>query len=468
MKILLTGATGYIGKRLLPELIEQKHDITCIVRDADRFHAAAATDSITTIEADFLKETPQLGQEFDVAFYLIHSMSASSEFADLELTAAKSFRKAIEMSGVKQVIYLSGMANEDELSLHLASRLAVEEELKSDAYALTTLRAGIIIGSGSASFEIIRDLVDKLPIMVTPRWLQTRCQPIGIKDVLKMMHRSMLNPDVYDQHFDVGGPDVLTYKEMLLGYARAMGLRRIIITIPIMTPRLSSYWLYFITSTSYKLAVALVDSMKVEVVCKDQRINQLLNVNPATYEQAVLNTISAIERSKIPSSWKDSLASGRFQQRLSEYQSVPTEDVLVDHRSVEIDDPDRVINKIWMIGGRTGWYFATTLWKIRGLLDKMVGGVGLRRGRTHPTHILPGDAIDFWRVLIASKEDRKMLLFAEMRLPGKAWLEFRVTEKQLQQRATFKPNGWWGRMYWYGIYPLHVIVFRGMIKRIAA
>ena len=239
------------------------------------------------------------------------------------------------------------LANDDELSTHLASRLAVENELKSEAYALTSLRAGIIIGSGSASFDIIRDLVHKLPVMITPRWLQTRCQPIGIQDVLDILVLSMQNEALYNDHFDVGGSEVLTYKEMLLGYAKAKGLTRFIFTVPVMTPRLSSYWLYFITSTSYKLAVALVDSMKVEVVCKDQRINEILGITPLSYFEAVEKTLHAIELAHIPSSWKDAFVSGRIQDRLSEYSEVPTSDVLVDERHHAIDNANRVMDKVW-------------------------------------------------------------------------------------------------------------------------
>lgn len=472
MKILLTGATGYIGKRLLPILLDDGHDIICCVRDSKRFQRPLqGKERVEVLEIDFLEESSRdtLPKGLDVAFYLIHSMSGDSHsFDEKEALTAMHFRDAASRSGVQQVIYLSGIVNEDQLSKHLASRKKVESILQGGSYHLTTLRAGIIVGSGSASFEIIRDLVEKLPVMIAPKWLNTRCQPIAIRDVLSFLQKSIGREEVYDQDFDIGGPDILTYREMLLRFARVRKLKRFIWTVPVMTPKLSSYWLYFVTSTSYPLAIALVDSMKVEVVCRDQRLSEILGIHPIPYEEAVERAFMKIEQNHVLSSWKDSMISGRLGSALSAHIEVPTFGCLSDIRSFPVRDEEETVRKIFSLGGETGWYFGNWLWRIRGFLDKLVGGVGLRRGRTHPTEIHSGDALDFWRVLYANRDEKRLLLYAEMIVPGEAWLEFLVKNGQLTQTATFRPKGVWGRMYWYALTPLHEIVFRTMAKRLAA
>lgn len=469
MKILLTGATGYIGKRLLLELIRKGYEVVCCVRDKNRFNPPASiANKVEVLEIDFqnLRTNLSLPKDIIGAYYLMHSMSASTEYETLDIKIARNFRHLVWESGIKHVVYLSGIVNESTLSKHLSSRKAVEEELAKGRYHLTTLRAGIIIGSGSASFEIIRDLVEKLPVMVTPQWLNTRCQPIGIKDVIDMLSMSMMNKGLYDQNFDIGGPDVLTYKEMLMGYAKTRNLKRSIYTVPVMTPRLSSYWLYFVTSTSYRLATALVSSMKVEVVCRDNRIDKILNVEPQAYDQCLRKTFMKIEDHEIVSSWKDALGSGTFTHNLSDFMKVPSYGCLKDSRSKKVSDEKNTIRRIWRIGGENGWYYVTWLWKIRGYIDKIFGGVGLRRGRTHPNSLATGDAVDFWRVLLADKKQARLLLFAEMKLPGEAWLEFKIEDQVLYQTATFRPRGIWGRLYWMAVYPLHGIVFQGLIREL--
>lgn len=355
MKILLTGATGYIGKRLLPLLVDKGHEVVCCVRDASRFYYQAEFGkSVTVIEVDFLdrKTLQNIPEDIDAAYYLIHSMSGdASNYDELESIAARNFTLQLNQTKAKQVIYLSGIVNDSALSKHLSSRKAVEDILRSGAIPATTLRAGIIVGSGSASFEIIRDLVDKLPIMITPKWLNTKCQPIAISDVLEFLMRALLNPVTYNQSFDIGGPDILTYKEMLLEFAKAKKLKRYIYTVPVMTPKLSSYWLYFVTATSFKLAAALVSSMKVEVICRDNRINSLLGVNPITYEQALKRALVKIKADDILSSWKDSLISGQFSGNVKQYLKVPKKDCFIDRRKREIINRDYTIDKIWSIGG---------------------------------------------------------------------------------------------------------------------
>ena len=469
MKILLTGATGYIGKRLLPLLVAEGHDIVCCVRDKNRFYVPKELKkNVDIIEVDFLEEDTldHIPTDIEVAYYLIHSMSSSADYENLEQISAENFVAKINRTNTKQVIYLSGIVNDDSLSKHLSSRKNVEDILNSGTFSLTTLRAGIIVGSGSASFEIIRDLVNKLPIMITPKWLNTRCQPIAINDVLELLLKSLLNPVTYNQSFDIGGPDILTYKEMLLAFAKAKKLKRWIFTVPVMTPKLSSYWLYFVTSTSYKLASALVSSMKVEVVCRDTKINELLQVQPMTYERALSRALIKVDEDKVASSWKDSLVSGRFKTNISTYLKVPKKDCFIDRRKKEIIDRDFTINQIWSIGGETGWYYGDWLWDLRGFIDKLYGGVGSRRGRTNKHEIHAGDALDFWRVLYANKEEGKLILFAEMKLPGEAWLEFKIIGNTLYQSATFKPRGLAGKLYWYAVLPFHGFIFEGMLSKL--
>ena len=469
-KILLTGANGYIGKRLLIELVNKDYFVVCCVRDLNRFTVSEeVAKRIHIIQVDFSKPIPDglIPEDISAAYYLIHSMSASTNFDELEALCGQYFKKAVEQTQAEQVIYLSGISNEDNLSKHLASRKHVEEVLKSEAYALTTLRAGIIIGSGSASFEIIRDLVEKLPIMIAPKWLRTKSQPIAIRDVLSFLTKSLFFKDSYNRNFDIGGPDQITYREMLLGFAEVRGLKRYIGIVPVMTPRLSSYWLYFVTSTSYKLASALVSSMKIEVLCRDNELANMLDIKPIPYKKAIELAFVRIKQNQILSSWKDSLVSGRFKQNISNYIRVPIYGCFKDSRRIAINDSDATLDRIWKIGGDTGWYHANFLWKIRGLMDKFQGGVGLRRGRSHPTEISAGDAIDFWRVLFASKDEKRLLLYAEMKVPGDAWLEFKIENGYLIQTATFRPLGAYGRLYWYAVSILHEYVFRGMVRKIS-
>ncbi|MBT8308580.1 MAG: SDR family oxidoreductase [Maribacter sp.] len=472
MKILLTGANGYIGMRLLPQILELGHEVICAVRDENRLSIDDQTKArLQIIEMDFLKDfTPGLiPRDIDVAYYLIHSMSSSTtDFDEQEAQSAHTFNQYMAETQVKQVIYLSGIVNDEKLSKHLSSRKNVENILYQGDFNLTVLRAGIIVGSGSSSFEIIRDLCEKLPFMITPKWVLTKTQPIAIRDVVRFLIGVLGNKETYNDSFDIGGPDVLTYKEMLQQYAKARGFKNWIVTVPIMTPKLSSYWLYFVTSTSYKLAINLVDSMKMEVIAKDQRLQDLLGIKPHSYSEAIDMAFKKIEQNLVISSWKDSMISGRFKKNLEKYIQVPKYGVLKDVQRRKVKNADAVLENIWKIGGDNGWYYGNRLWKIRGFLDKLFGGVGLRRGRTHPDKIYPGDALDFWRVLLADKEGKRLLLFAEMKLPGEAWLEFKIDGNNvLHQTATFRPRGLKGRLYWYSIVPFHYFIFGGMIRNIA-
>jgi uncharacterized protein YbjT (DUF2867 family) len=472
MKILLTGANGYIGMRLLPGLLQLGHEVVCLVRDEKRLSVDDETRArLEVIEIDFLKEVipEKIPKDIDVAYYLIHSMSSSThDFDEMEALSAVHFNEYLATTTVKQVIYLSGIVNEEKLSKHLKSRKNVEDILYQGNYNLTVLRAGIIVGSGSSSFEIIRDLCEKLPFMITPKWVLTKTQPIAIRDIINFLIGVLGKEQTYNESFEIGGTDVITYKEMLKQYAAVRGFKNWILTVPIMTPKLSSYWLYFVTSTSYKLAVNLVDSMKMEVVARDNRLQQLLGIKTHSYKEAIDMAFKKIEQNLVVSSWKDSMVSGRFQKDLEKYIQVPKYGVLKDEKKIKVKNPDVVLQNIWKIGGEQGWYYGNWLWKIRGFIDKLNGGVGLRRGRTHPDKIYPGDSLDFWRVLLADKEGKRLLLFAEMRLPGEAWLEFKIdNDSVLHQTATFRPKGLRGRLYWYSIAPFHYFIFSGMIRNIA-
>lgn len=472
MKILLTGATGYIAQRLLPVLLEKKHQVVCCVRDVNRFDRSKYDGfDFELIEVDFLKNDflDQIPRDIDAAYYLMHSMSSSeNDFTEAELIVAANFKASIEQTNVKQVIFLSGIVNSKELSKHLRSRLNVEERLQSHHYSLTTLRAGIIVGSGSASFEIIRDLVEKLPVMIAPKWLKTRCQPIGIRDVVAFLEGVLMKEFTFNMTYDIGGPDVITYKDMLLRFAQVRKLKRWIITVPVMTPKLSSYWLYFVTSTSFPLASSLVESMRVDVIAKPNDLQEKINVKPMRYEQAIELAFGKIEQNQVISSWRDALNIERYPNSFVKLIEVPQDGCFKDVRSMKVDDVDLALRNIWSIGGKTGWYYADWLWGIRGFLDKLVGGVGLQRGRTNSDTLSTGSVIDFWRVILADKNERRLLLYAEMKLPGEAWLEFKIDQNNtFTQTATFRPLGISGRLYWYSVLPFHTFIFKGMMQNIA-
>ncbi|MEO6868542.1 MAG: SDR family oxidoreductase [Ginsengibacter sp.] len=472
MKILLTGVTGYIAQRLLPVLLDNGHHVVCCVRDVRRFNAKKyPANQIRIIEVNFLKEETlaNIPDDIDVAFYLIHSMSTGSgDFEKMEADCAHNFRNRMEKTSARQVIYLSGIINETHLSKHLQSRKTVEKILGDASFALTTLRAGIIIGSGSASFEIIRDLVEKLPAMVTPRWVNTKCQPIAIRNVIQFLNGVIGYEYAFNKSFDIGGPDILTYKQMMLRFARSRGLKRTIITLPVMTPRLSSYWLFFVTSTSYTLAINLVNSMKIEVICRPNNLAERLHISLIDYDTSLKLAFDKIEQNLVLSSWKDAQTSAILDKGISNYIEVPVNGCFKDVRKRKVTDIEKTLHRIWSLGGKTGWYYGNTLWRIRGLMDQMAGGVGMRRGRRSSSEINAGDALDFWRVLLASREEKRLLLYAEMKLPGEAWLEFKIENDELIQTATFRPKGLSGRLYWYSVYLFHGFIFNGLANKLAA
>lgn len=486
MKILLTGANGYIGMRLLPVLLDMGHDVVCLVRDRRRFPEkdfAAQSDQpgrLSVVEGDLL-EPDSLGvipPDIDVAYYLVHSMGSSGrDFYELESHCAENFSQALGGTQAKQVIFLSGIVNESQeaLSRHLASRKNVEDILRSGAVPCTVLRAAIIVGAGSASFEILRDLVEKLPVMVAPRWLNTQCQPIAVRNVIDYLIGVIGLEAAKGEIFDIAGPKAYAYRELLLQYAEVRGLKRYLVPVPFLTPHLSSYWLYFVTNTSYSLARALVDSLSHDMSSHDSRIRGLVPVDLISYREAVQRAFTMIEQNQVRSSWIDSVSSGRMQVGSLRQVEVPTHGVLTDHRVVNFErSPDEVAENIWRIGGKEGWYTMDWAWQLRGWMDRLVGGSGLRRGRRHPSELNAGDALDFWRVLVSDRDQRRLVLFAEMKLPGEAWLEFRIVPGEaeddqpwrLMQSATFRPRGLLGRLYWLAVLPFHHFVFQRMAEEI--
>ncbi|MEM7550726.1 MAG: SDR family oxidoreductase [Bacteroidota bacterium] len=478
MNILLTGSTGYIGRRLLPVLVKSGHTVICLVRDERRFDYedfdSTFLENVKVVEGDLsnYESLADVPKNIDAAYYLVHSLGAHyKDFSETEELTARNFSKFIKTSSCKQIIYLGGISNDENLSDHLNSRKNVESVLEESGVPITVLRAAIIIGSGGASFEIIRDLVEKLPVMVAPKWINTKCQPIAIRNVLQYLEGVLLNEKSYHKIFDIGGPEVLTYKQMLMKFAESRRLKRWIIPVPVLSPNLSSRWLYFVTSTSFNLARNLVDSMMNEVVCQHQGIDDIVEIKKFTYPEALKLAFQKIDQKDIISSWKDSPAVDSIETNFLDNVNVPTDGCLFDKKAFSFErDPEEVKENIWQIGGNRGWYYGTFLWKIRGFLDQLFGGVGLRRGRRSPVDLKPGDALDFWRVLMADKEKCKLLLYAEMKLPGEAWLEFRIKniegKNTLIQNATFRPRGLWGRIYWFSVLPFHFFIFNGMAKSI--
>jgi len=460
--------------------LEAGHRVVGLVRGKARFpvsqfQAFLDDGRLDLLEGDMLQADtlPELGGGFDAAFYLLHSMGAGKGFKEREEACARNFSEWVERSGVGRIIYLGGLVPEGELSEHLKSREEVNRILRSGEIPVTTLRASIIVGSGSASFEIIRDLSEKLPVMLTPKWTRTRCQPIGVRNVTGYLTGCLESPGTIGGEFDIGGPGVLTYRDLLRIYAKKRGLKRFLVPVPFLTPRLSSHWLRLVTSTTMGLAKSLVESLENETVCRDHRIHDLIPQKLLSYEEAIETAFARIAQNRVPSSWIDSLSSGRLSPDFFRSIKVPEHGVLRDKQVVPLTaDREQVVNAVWSVGGKNGWPSMNWAWKVRGVTDRLVGGIGTRRGRRHPSELFPGDALDFWRVLLADRENdensARLILSAEMKVPGEAWLDFEITEDELVQTATFRPRGLFGRLYWYSVLPFHLILFPRMAERLAA
>lgn len=469
-RVLVTGATGYVGGRLVPRLLEDGHRVRCLVRTPAKLATAPWREDVEVVTGSVGGDLAAALADVEVAVYLVHGIGAGSDWARREVLDAANFRDAAVRAGVARIVYLGGMGRDDEaLSVHLASRHQVGRTLADGPIPVTELRAAVVIGSGSASFEMLRYLVEVLPIMVTPKWVATRSQPIAISDVLDYLVKVIDVPQPLAGIFEIGGPDVVFYAELMALYADVAGLqRRRLIPVPVLTPRLSSHWVGLVTPVPASLARPLVDSLVNEVVADDLATLAVLGAPKRSLRDAITLALGVSERGEAPTAFTDA----DFQPFRS-YATDPawaggTE--LADVRTLETTaSPDACFRAASAIGGDHGWYVGDWLWRLRGLLDRLVGGPGLRRGRRHPTDLRVGDHVDFWRV--EQLESPTVLgLHAEMILPGEAWLEWRfeptATGTRVTQRARFKPRGLWGRLYWYGVAPFHGLVFPGMIRGI--
>lgn len=476
MKILLTGATGYIGARLLPRLVDEGHEVCALVRNQSRIAMLRNTyPSLQVIEADLLNPFSLLTipPDIEAAYYLVHSMSDSQKFSELEAASAKNFVSQLENTQAKQIIYLSGLANEADLSSHLNSRKQVGEILKSGKVPVTILMAGIIIGSGSASFEIIRDLVEKLPLMIAPKWLNQLTQPIGVRDVLTYLTCVLNNPACIGKSFEIGGPNVMSYKDLLLKFAKIRGLKRKIITLPILTPRLSSYWLVFITSTNFSLARFLVGSLINNAVCKENGIQTLFPRKLLSYQEAVQLAFTPLEEDWFPSSWKNFPSTSLLNSLLSLYVHTPQFGTLSDRRTVFFDCPiEQVKKRVWSVGRDRAWRAMKWALKFKRFATREIRTRKIPRDNRHESFLQGGEeGLEEWRVLLADEHKGHLILYAEIKLPGEAWLEFEIIPckggGELKQIATFRPKGIGGRLYWYGVYPFHFLIFSQLAKRLA-
>jgi len=467
-KVLITGATGYIGRRLKDRLLsDQTLSLRLLVRNINKVRESVR-NKVEIVEGDtFNREAlAQALRGIDVAYYLIHSMGSGSDFEELDRVSAENFRNACIEQGVKKIIYLGGLGVKDSASKHLLSRIETGEILSAEPEKITTIwfRAGIIIGSGSASFEILRNLVQKLPVMLTPKWVRTRTQPIAVDDVLSYLVAAIDLDSTQNLMVDIGSLPI-SFKEMMVEAARIMGLRRYILPVPVLTPRLSSFWLLLFTPVPYKIAAALVEGLRSETMQQnDHAARYFPQIKPLSFEQAVRRAEQEIEQKQVLSRWCDS-SGGKvcdiwFQEDIASA-------VLTDRRSFDFAPllPEKVFQSIMTIGGESGWFTYQILWSIRGLIDKLVGGYGLNRGRRQRRELRVGDALDFWKVADI-KENKRLLLLAQMKLPGKAWLEFDIRDHLLVQTAYFYPRGIWGRLYWYAVLPFHNLVFQDLAGQI--
>jgi uncharacterized protein YbjT (DUF2867 family) len=469
--ILVTGATGYIGGRLVPRLLDAGHAVRCVAREprklASRSWASHPAVEIVAGDASSRDSLERSMAGTRAAFYLIHSMlAAGPAYAGVDMKLARTFAVAAAACGVERIVYLGGLGETGPgLSEHLSSRREVEDALASAGVPLTVFRAAMIIGSGSASFEILRYLVERLPVMVTPRWVQTESQPIAVRNVLEYLVRSLATPATTGRTLDIGGPDILSYRDLMRVMAECRGLRRrVIVPVPVLTPRLSSLWIHLVTPVNHRIARPLAEGLRNRVVCRDDEAARLMPQRLLGVREAITAALNVVAEGGVETAWTDA-------------GPIPGDPdwaggtVFVDERTVDVAAaPERTYHALCRVGGGRGYYAANWLWRLRGALDRLAGGPGLRRGRRHPESVAFGDALDFWRVT-AAEPGRRLDLRAEMKLPGEALLSFSIVplpdgRSRLTQTARFKPRGLAGLAYWYGVLPFHAIVFSGMLDGI--
>lgn len=485
--VLVIGATGYIGGRLVPELLSAGHRVHCLARTPAKLRDRAWHDRVEVHGGDVLDpdSLPAAFEGMAAIYYLVHSMDGASDFQERDRRAAAHVRDAAAAAGVEQLVYLGGMGDpHDDLSEHLRSRHEVGQVLAGGPVPVTELRAAVIIGSGSASFEMLRHLTEVLPVMIAPRWVRTRCQPIAVRDVLAYLVGVLGRDEAMGRVLEVGGPDVLTYERMMQLYAEVAGLRRrLVVTVPLLTPRLSSLWIGLVTPLPVGLARPLVDSLVNEVVVTDDAIRAIVPRDPAPMREAFALALRRIQDLDVTTTWAGAelpeSVTGRPRTALHAEEPAPSDPdwaggtVLSDDQERRSTaTPEAMFATLEGLGGDRGWYSPLLLWRVRGWLDALVGGIGMRRGRRHPDRLSVGEPVDFWRVELLDRPSR-LRLHAEMKLPGQAWLDFRVTPLpdggcRMAQHARFAPRGLWGRAYWYALLPFHGLIFPRMASAIVA
>ena len=472
--ILVTGATGYVGGRLVPRLLAAGQRVRCLVRDASRLQGRDWLAHVEVVSGDVLTSEGLAAAMagVDVAYYLVHSMAGGTGFHERDVTAARRFAGAAADAGVSRIVYLGGLGDPaTDLSDHLRSRHATGDALREGGVPVTEFRAAVVVGSGSISFEMIRYLTERLPVMICPQWVYTRVQPIGVDDLLRYLVATLDVPESAGQVVEIGGADVRTYGDMMLGYAAVRGLHRRLQPVPVLTPVLSSYWVHLVTPIPSAIARPLIEGLRSEVVVRDDTARRLFpEISPVDYATAVRAAVATLEDGEVETSWTDALAaSGRG---AAPKVFVQEAGMLIERRRLRVEAaPEEVFAVCLGIGGERRYGYGDWLWEVRGALDRLAGGVGLRRGRRDPRDLRVGDALDFWRVE-AVVPARLLRLRAEMKVPGRAWLQFETLPDGagtlLVQSAYFAPKGLPGLLYWYGLYPVHAKIFSGMIAALAA
>ncbi len=472
--ILVTGATGYVGGRLVPRLLAAGQRVRCLVRDPARLQGRSWLDQVELAWGDVLDpgSLTETMRDVGTVYYLVHSLGGGGDFPERDILAARHCGEAARRAGVERIIYLGGLGDPAaELSVHLRSRQETGAALREAGVPVTEFRAAVIVGSGSLSFEMIRYLTERLPVMICPRWVFTRIQPIAIRNVLDYLQAALAVPESAGRTLEIGGADVLTYAGMMQGYARARGLRRWLIAVPVLTPRLSSYWVHLVTPIPANIAQPLIRGLGNEVVVRNAEALQLFpGIRPVDYATAVRLALGKLEAGGVETAWSDALTSS--QGARTPVALLDSEGLIRECRRRMVDAPPAAVYRSFArLGGARGWLFLDWAWQLRGLVDRLCGGVGMRRGRRDPEDLRPGDPLDFWRVE-AVEPGRLIRLRAEMKVPGRAWLEFRAEPQAngrtlLQQTAFFEPKGLAGLAYWYALYPLHSLIFSGLIRRLA-